>query len=152
MPRDQDDEGQRDEPFPAGTPEEQEHEEKRPDPTDRRADDDHAVGMENGPEPRFPIIGNGKTERSHDGGQLTPRGGEDGIKQQGTAEGERGGGVLPGLLLGKTAVVPEFGGTRFQERRVGQQRTVAGEGIKRMAGAERFGRRRGLLGSSGAER
>lgn len=72
MPSDQDDEGQRDEPFPTGTLEEQDHEEKRPDPTHRRADDDQAVGMDNSPEPRFPIIGNGKTERSHDGGKLTP--------------------------------------------------------------------------------
>jgi len=120
VPRNQDDESQRDEPFPAGTLEEQDHEEKRPDPTDRRPDDDQAVRMNNGPESRFPIIGNGKTESPHDGGKLTPRGGEAGVEQQGTAEGERGGGILPGLLLGQTAVVPEFGGTRFQERRVGQ--------------------------------
>jgi len=152
VPRDQDDEGQHDESFPAGTPEEQDHEEKRPDPTDRRADDDQAVRMDKGPEPQFPIIGNGKTESPHDSGKLTPCRSEAGVEQQGTAEGERGGGVLPGLLLGKAAVVPEFGGTRFQESRVGQQGAVAGEGIKRMAGAERFGSGRGLLGSSRAER
>lgn len=58
MPRDQDDEGQRDEPFPAGTLEEQDYEEKRPDPTNRRAADDQAVGMDKGPDARFPIIGN----------------------------------------------------------------------------------------------
>jgi len=152
MPGNQDDQGKGKEALLPGNLKEQHHEEKYPGPADHGADDDQPLGRNGGTHSLLPVLGSGNPQRAEENVEALLRREESRIEQQGPAEGERGGGGIPGLLLGKSPVIPEFGGALLQEGGIGEDGAVTGQGIERMSRTERLAGGSRLLRNRGAKR
>lgn len=99
-----------------------------------------------------PVLGERNPQGGEENVEALLRRAESGIEQQGTAEGKRGGGRVPGLLLGKRTVIPELGGSLLQEGGIREEGAVSCEGIERMARAKRLACRSRLIGNRSTER